>query len=263
MGRDAADGGVADGVVAAQHHRERAGGVDVRDGLGDLVERLLDVAGDGEDVAQIGDRDGLAQVDAQLEAVGPVQGGDLADALRAEAGARAVGGAAVERRAQHGDVELAAAPHVLDVGGLEERVDAGEVGQLAAGERRDAPIDDGVGALQTQLQAAGDLLLPFRGGQAGLGGDGERGLGPVVRVDLRFVRVVVQAVLLTVGAPAESSRHHQLSPGLLSRRGGGRAATCVSRTRPPASGDGTLDAPHVCESGRSTATRCCGCTQLR
>ena len=57
----------------------------------------------------------LAQVDAQLEAVRAVERGDLADALRAEARARAVGGAAVERGAEHGDVVLAAAPHVLDV----------------------------------------------------------------------------------------------------------------------------------------------------
>ena len=115
MLRDAAGGRVSDGVVAAQHDGERAAGVHVRHGLGDLIERLLDVAGDREDVAQIGDGDRLTQVDAQLEAVRPVKRGDLADALRAEAGARAVGGAAVERGAEHGHVVLAAPAHVLDV----------------------------------------------------------------------------------------------------------------------------------------------------
>ena len=126
----------------------------------------------------------LAQIDAQLEAVRPVERGDLADALRAEAGARAVGGAAVERGAEHGDVVLAAAPDVLQVRRLEEGVDAGEVRQLAAGERRDPPVDDRVGAGQPHLQPAGDLLLPLRGRQAGLGADGERRLGAVVLVHL-------------------------------------------------------------------------------
>jgi len=40
-------------VVAAEHDGERAAGVDVADGLADLVEGLLDVARDGEDVAEI------------------------------------------------------------------------------------------------------------------------------------------------------------------------------------------------------------------
>ena len=127
---------------------------------------------DREDVAEVGDGDRLAQVDAQLEAVRPVERGDLADALRAEPGAGAVGGAAVERGAEHGDVVLAAAAHVLEVGRLEEGVDAGEVRQLAAGERRDAPVDDGVRAGQAELEAAGDLLLPLGGRQLGLALDG-------------------------------------------------------------------------------------------
>jgi hypothetical protein len=67
--RDAAGRRVADGVVPAEHHGEGARRVDVADGLADLVERLLDVVRDREDAAQIGDRDGLPQVDAQLEAV--------------------------------------------------------------------------------------------------------------------------------------------------------------------------------------------------
>jgi hypothetical protein len=40
---------------------------------------------------------------------------------------------------------------VLDVGSLEERVDAGEVGQLTPGEGGDALVDDGVDAGQPEL----------------------------------------------------------------------------------------------------------------
>nr|WP_197946047.1 hypothetical protein [Phytohabitans suffuscus] len=177
-----AHGGVADRVVAAEHHRERARGVDVTDRLGDLVERLLDVRRDGEDVAEVRDRDRLAQVDAELEGVRAVQRGDLADALRAEAGARAVRGAAVEGRAEHRHVVLAAAAHVLQVGRLEERVDAGEVRQLAAAERGDATVHDGVRAGQAELEAAGDLLVPLGGGQLRLALHGVARFGTVVVV---------------------------------------------------------------------------------
>jgi hypothetical protein len=61
-----------------------------------------------------------------------VERGDLPDALRPEPGARAVGGAAVERCAEDRDVVVAAGAHVLDVGGLQERVDTREVRELAA-----------------------------------------------------------------------------------------------------------------------------------
>ena len=72
--------------------------------------------------------------------------------------------------------------------------------------------------------------------------------------------VVVHAVLLTVGAPTAEQPAHQLSPGLLSRRG---AASCFSRLRlsdqtpRSLSGDGTLDAPHPCESRTSRGSCCC------
>jgi hypothetical protein len=62
-----------DRMIPAQHRRERPCRENVADAFGDLVERLFDIAGDREDVAEIGDRDRLPQIDAELEAVRPVQ----------------------------------------------------------------------------------------------------------------------------------------------------------------------------------------------
>ena len=47
------DGRVADRVVPAQDDRQGAGRVHVGDGLGNLVEGLFDVAGNGENVAEV------------------------------------------------------------------------------------------------------------------------------------------------------------------------------------------------------------------
>ena len=242
----AAHGRVADRVVAAEHDRERAR---LRRRGATALEIWSKVfsmfAGDREDVAEVGDGDRLAQVDAELEAVRAVERGDLADALRAEPGAGAVGRAAVERRAEHRDVVLAAAADVLDVGRLEEGVDAGEVRQLAAGEGRDAFVDDGVGARQAELQAAGDLLVPLGGRQLGLALDRVAGLGAVVVVQLGVgVAVGVpsadgggSATELLRRVPGRRAAGPRLSPGLLSRRGTARrdAAACASRTSPPVS----------------------------
>jgi hypothetical protein len=56
-------------MVAAEHHGKRPTGVDVRDGLADLIERLLDVAGNGKHVAEITHGNGLPQIHAELETV--------------------------------------------------------------------------------------------------------------------------------------------------------------------------------------------------
>ena len=77
---------VSDAVVAAQHDRERAAGKDVSNTLGDLVKRLLDVGGDGEDVANVCDGYRLAKVDTYLEGVSAVQGRYLSNALGPEPG---------------------------------------------------------------------------------------------------------------------------------------------------------------------------------
>ena len=203
---DAADGRVADRVVAAEHDRERAAGVDVRDGLGDLVEGLLDVAG----IVKMSPRSAMVIDSRRSTPSSKLYGPYSAEILRMpcgpEAGARAVGGAAVERGAEHRDVVLAAAAHVLHVRRLEEGVDAGEVRQLAAGERRDALVDDGVGARQAELQAAGDLLLPLRGRQLGLRAHGESGFGAVVVVHLGKVAVGRAVGLAGVVVKPRSSR---------------------------------------------------------
>ena len=195
----------------------------MRHGLGDLIERLLDVAGDREDVAKVGDGDRLTQVDAQLEAVRPVKRGDLADALRAEAGARAVGGAAVERGAEHGDVVLAAPAHVLDVGRLEEGVDAREMRKLAARERRDASIDNGVCPRQAELEPAGNLLLPSGGRQRGLGLNGEAGFGAIVVVQVLGQRSS------EVGCVRHRFRVSRALPGVPASRRGRRPSTMPGR----------------------------------
>jgi len=51
------------------------------DGFGDLIEAFLDV-GNGEDVAEVADFKGFAEVNAEFVIVGAVEGGDAADALR-------------------------------------------------------------------------------------------------------------------------------------------------------------------------------------
>ena len=150
--------GNAYGVVAAQHQRQGAGGEHVRHPARDLVEALLQVGGDGEHVAGVAQRHLLAQVHAQLVVVGRIERRDAAHALRAEAGAGPVGGAGIEGDADHGRVVLAHVPHVLHVGRLQERVDAGEVRQLAPREGRDRLVGEAVRARQTHVERP--LLLP-------------------------------------------------------------------------------------------------------
>src|SRR5207245_2480948 len=59
---DAAHRRVPDRVVAAEHDGQRTRLEDMRHGPGDLVEALLDIAGDREDVPDISDRDRLAKI---------------------------------------------------------------------------------------------------------------------------------------------------------------------------------------------------------
>ncbi len=103
--------------------------------------------------------------------------------LRAEAGAGAVGRAPVEGCPEDGDVVLAAATDVLEEGGLEEGVDAGEVRQFPAGERGDPAVHDGVGAREAELETPSDLGLPAGGGELGFPGDGVGRFGTVVVVE--------------------------------------------------------------------------------
>ena len=73
-------------------------------GAGDLVEGLLDIGRNREDVARVAEAHLLAQIDPHLVIIGRVERRDLADALRAETRAGAIGGAAIEGRAEHGRV---------------------------------------------------------------------------------------------------------------------------------------------------------------
>ena len=135
------------------------------DAARDLVEALLEVGGDGEHVAGVAQRHLLAQIDAELVVVGRVERRDAADALRPEAGAGAIGGAGVERDADDGRVVLADIADVLDVGRLEEGVDAGEMRQLAAREGRDRLVGQAVGAGQPHVERPLLLLAPALLGQ--------------------------------------------------------------------------------------------------
>jgi len=61
--RQTADRRETDRVISAQHHGHRAGLRDVRHSLADLVERLLQVPGDGEHVAEVDHVHLLTQID--------------------------------------------------------------------------------------------------------------------------------------------------------------------------------------------------------
>ena len=210
--RDPAHAGKADRVVAAQHQRQGTAGGDMRHAAADLVEALLEVAGDGEHVPGIAQRHLLAEIDAELEIVGGVEGGDAADALRAEAGAGAVGGAGIERDAEHGGIVLADVAHVLDVGCLEEGVDAGEMRQLAPGEGRDGAVGQALGARQAHVEGPLHLLGPALAGQPLLRLD----RAPALAVELVEARMMPAAL---GRAPAGGGGRGQAAAHALSSRG--------------------------------------------
>ena len=72
---DAADVGVADGVIAAEHDREDRPLVDVADRLVDLVEGLFDVGRDDRDVPHVDHVERFPDVDPHLEVVAAVERG--------------------------------------------------------------------------------------------------------------------------------------------------------------------------------------------
>ncbi len=71
---DAAHGGKADRMVAAENDREGTAGKNMGDALGNLIEALLVVGGNGEDIAHIAKANLFAQIDAHLIVVGRVEG---------------------------------------------------------------------------------------------------------------------------------------------------------------------------------------------
>lgn len=64
-----AHGRKPDGVVAAQDYGHRTGRRNVGDRVGNLIEGLLDVGGDGEDVPRVAHGHLLAQVHPRLVVV--------------------------------------------------------------------------------------------------------------------------------------------------------------------------------------------------
>ena len=158
--RDAADARESDRVIAAEHDRQRARGEHVGDTARNLVKALFEVGGNREDVAGIAERHLLAQIDAELVIVGRVERRNAPYALRPETGPRAIGGAGIEGNADHGSIVFRDVAHVLDIGRLHEGVDAGEMRQLAARERRNIAIGQAVGAGQPHIQRPLPLLAP-------------------------------------------------------------------------------------------------------
>ena len=116
--------GQRDGVVAAEHERDRAGR---RHGVHRVLqraERPLDLTRRHLHVAGVDDADVLERVDAQ----GHVRAGavlrqvvGLADGHRSEAGARSVGGAAVERRPDDDHVGGGEGVGVVEVDAVDAR----------------------------------------------------------------------------------------------------------------------------------------------
>ena len=117
------DAGDVDGVVAAEHDRQGAGGKNLSNADFNVI-----VAFDGVGVNDVGvaDVDDLDLVDRKiddivLEVVGAAvserkQGGGFADGTGAESRAGAILGSHIERRAENGDVRINAFP--VKVGGL-------------------------------------------------------------------------------------------------------------------------------------------------
>ena len=159
----------ADRVVAAQHQRQCAGREHVRHAARNLVEALFQIAGNREHVAGVAQRHLFAQIDAELVVVGRVERRDAADALRPEARAGPVGRAGIERNADHRGVVFGDIAHVLDIRRLQERVDAGEMRQLAARESRDRLVGQAVGAGQPHVERPLLFLAPSGLGQFAFG----------------------------------------------------------------------------------------------
>ena len=168
--RQSADRREADGVIAAEHDGHHALLHDVRHRLADLVERLLQIAGNREHVADVDHVQLLAQIDTHLVVVGAKEVGGAANSLRAEPGARPVGGSGVERDAEERHLGVVDLVDVLDERTLQEcAAFAREVRQFPAHERGDPAVGDRRRGLQPERQAALDLLALPAVGQRGLG----------------------------------------------------------------------------------------------
>ncbi len=146
MLRNAPDRRKAERMVSAEYHGKCATRIDMRHAFTDLIEGLLDIAGNGKYVADIADRHGFPQIHAKLKAVGAVQRRNLANALRSEPSTGAIGRSTIERGSQNGDIILAALTDIFDIGSLDKGVDPGEMRKFAAAKGGNAAIFDGISA---------------------------------------------------------------------------------------------------------------------
>ncbi len=162
--RHTSHGREADRVVAAEHDRERAARVDVARRPCVIWSNVFSMfAGMVKMSPRSHDRDRFTQVDAELEAVRRRRARRSCGCPAARSACRS-DRSYRRRTARRGSRRRTRRSGARPRGRApsEKGVDAGEVRQLAAAERRDALVDDGVGARQAELEAARDLLLPLR-----------------------------------------------------------------------------------------------------
>ena len=114
-------------MVSPQDYWKGPARIDMADSFTDLVKGLLDIAWNGEYVAEIAHGNGLPEIHAKLKTIGAVQRGDLADALWTESGTGSIGGPAIERRPENRNVVFPALADILDIRRFGEGIDAGEV----------------------------------------------------------------------------------------------------------------------------------------
>ncbi len=98
--------GPGDGVVAAHRERDDVTAGDLVHPGPDVVETLLDHAVGAMGIAVVDDLDVIEDLQPVAEVVGARLVGVAAQAPRAEARTRSVGGAEIERSTDHGDVGL-------------------------------------------------------------------------------------------------------------------------------------------------------------
>ena len=168
---DSPHGRKAKGMVSAKHDGQRATGIDVRDPLADLIERLFDVAGNGKHVAEIAHGNGFPKIHAEFEAIGSIQCRNFANALWAESCAGPIGCAAIERRSENGHIVLAAFAYVFDVRRFDKGVDPGEVGEFSPAERGNplSLMESAPG--RPNSSPTGDFFFPLCGRQQRFGFD--------------------------------------------------------------------------------------------
>ena len=197
----------------------------MRHGSTDLIEGLFEIGRDREDIAEVAHRHLLPQIDPYLEIIGRVERRNPPDGLRAEAGARPKGRAAVARRSEDRRVVLPGVANILDIGRLEEGVDPGVMRQLAPREGRDGPIFDALCPGQPHLDRPLPLGLPRGLRQGCLAVDRPPSLEPPL-VEIRMVVASISGQ--GIGDPA--ARRNKRSPVGVEHRFHGGLPSCAVET---------------------------------